>query len=188
MFTILFDTETGGLLPAHPTIALGAIAVDASWHEVASFDQRIAFNEADCDPEALTLNHYDRALWLETAVSTSVCAARFASWLRPYQSVTLTSKRTGQPYTVARMAGYNVEFDKPRLRDLFGDMFMPCELRMRDVLQLALWHFDERLDKPENFKLSTVAGYLGIPNDQAHGALADARMAAAVVRVIREGW
>lgn len=185
MITVYFDTETGGVEPKHPTIQLAAIAVEDG-REVSAFEQNIAFDEADCDPAALAMNHYDRALWTETAVSSAVTAARFAKWLRPYQTVTLTSKRTGNPYTVARLAGYNaLTFDLPRLKALFGASFFPCEYLVRDVLQRVVFYFDETgKARPENFKLSTVAAHFGIPTDGAHGALADARMSAAVYAAV----
>lgn len=187
-FTIYFDLETGGTEPHHPTIQLAAVAVDTEGAEVESFYQNIMFNEADCDLEALKLNHYQAAAWSD-AVPPRVCAARFAAWLRPYQSVTLTSKRTGNPYTVARLAGYNaVKFDEPRLRAMFGESFCPWEYLVRDVLQMALFHFDRYGHAPENFKLSTVAAWFGISTDGAHDALADARMCAAVARWLREAW
>lgn len=186
--TLLYtDLETGGTLPQHPTIQIAAVAV-RDGVEVAHFNQRISFRVEDCDPAALALNHYDPAQWTD-AVPGAVAAARFAAWLRPYAEVSKTSK-AGNPYSVARLAGYNiVGFDGPRLRMLFGTQFFPCEYLMRDVLQLVIWHFDRVGGaRPENYKLATVAAHFGIPTDGAHDALADARMCAAVARVVREAW
>lgn len=187
-YVVYFDTETGGVLPEHPTIQLGAVAVDDSGREVSAFTQNLAFNEADADPEALTMNHYDPALWLD-AVTPAVCAAKFAAWLKPYSSVSLVSKRTGNPYTVARLAGYNaVSFDLPRLRQMFGAQFFPCEFLVRDVLQHALFYFDRFGYPPENFKLATVAAHFGIDTTGAHGAVEDARMCARLHRAMMEAW
>lgn len=181
---VYFDLETGGIEPHRPTIQLAAVAMDGAI-EVASFEQNIAFNEADADPTALALNHYSAQDWIGS-VSPAITAARFAAWLRPFQRITLTSKRTGQPYTVARLAGYNaLTFDLPRLKAMFGASFFPCEYLVRDVLQRALFYFDEHEGpKPENFKLATVCAMFGIDTDGAHGALADARMCARLHRVI----
>lgn len=187
MVVVYFDTETGGTLPTHPTIQLGAVAMEDGV-ELSNFTQNLAFNLEDCDPEALAMNHFTPQAWAD-AVSPAVTAARFALWLRPFQSVTLTSKRTGNPYTVARLAGYNaVRFDEPRLRQMFGMQFCPWEYLVRDVLQLALFHFDRCGHAPENFKLTTVAAWFGIPTEGAHGALADARICAAVHRALTEAW
>src|SRR5262245_12475378 len=184
MFTIFFDTETGGVQPQHPTIQLGAVAIDSHYREVASFSQNIAFNEADADPEALAMNHYTREAWAD-AVAPGVAAARFAAWLRPYCWIERVSK-AGNPYRVARLAGYNaLTFDAPRLERMFGTQFCPWDRRVRDVMQWALWYFDYQEShgftrRPENMKLSTVAACFDVPVDGAHGALADARICALV--------
>jgi DNA polymerase III epsilon subunit-like protein len=186
-YTVYFDTETGGVEPHRPTIQLAAVAVALNGEEAGSFSQNIAFNEADADPTALALNHYTPQAWSD-AVSPGVTISRFSAWLRPYQSVTLISKRTGNPYTVARLAGYNaLTFDLPRLKAMFGTQFFPCEYLVRDVLQRALFYFDEHdAPKPDNFKLATVCQMFGIDTDGAHGALADARMSARLHRAIQE--
>ena len=188
MILVHFDLETGGLEPHHPTIQLAAVAMDGA-SELGAFSVNIAFREADADPEALKMNHYDPAAWLE-AVPPHIAASKFAAWLRPYQTVQLVSKRTGNPYTVAPMAGYNaLTFDWPRLRALFGTAFLPCSYHVRDVLQRAIFYFDEACeDAPADYRLTTVAAHFGIPTDGAHGALADARMSARVYNAIREEW
>lgn len=185
-YVVFFDLETGGVEPQHPTIQLAAVAVDDLGSEASAFEIKIAFDEAAADPEALRMNHYDRAAWAK-AVPPPNAAARFASWLRPYQSVALMSKRTNRPYHVARLSGYNaLTFDLPRLRALFGDAFFPCEYLVRDVLQRALFYFDEHpnLQRPENFKLATLGAYFGLGIDGAHDALADARLTARLSRTI----
>ena len=127
MTVVYFDLETGGVEPHHPTIQLAAIAVDDSGREVSAFEQKIAFKESDADPEALKMNHYTAEDW-KGAINWQATAANFASWLKPYSTVQLMSKRTGKPYKVARLAGYNaVAFDAPRLRAMFGTSFFPCE-------------------------------------------------------------
>lgn len=180
MITVFFDLETAGLDLRHPVIQLAAVAMEGAT-EIAAFNARIQFNEADCDPEALRLNSYDAAVWAEHAMPPALVVVSFCAWLRPFQTVTLVSKRTGNAYTVARLAGYNaLTFDYPRLKRLFGETFLPCEMRVRDVLQRALFYFDEHPDvaPPPDFKLATVAAYFGIETDGAHDALADARMSA----------
>jgi DNA polymerase III epsilon subunit-like protein len=187
MTVVYFDLETGGVLPQHPTIQLAAVAMDG-YTEVGSFAQRIAFNEADADPEALAMNHYTREAWAD-AVPPGVAASRFAAWLRPYCSLQRVSK-AGNPYQIAQLSGYNsLTFDEPRLRQMFGREFTPWDRRVRDVLQRALFWFDEHPDAPtpENFKLTTVAAMFGIETDGAHDALADARMCAALARSMADG-
>lgn len=179
MITAYFDFETGGLDPTHPSIQLAAVAWDGGI-ELGSFEQKIAFDESQADPNALAMNHYTREAWVD-AKSASVTAARFAAWLKPYCVVKKTSPRTGSAYTVARLAGYNAAtFDMPRLRDLFGALFLPAEHPVRDVLQLVAFHFDARPDvaPPPNLKLTTVCALFGIEVSGAHDALTDARLCA----------
>jgi DNA polymerase III epsilon subunit-like protein len=176
---VYFDFETGGVEPKHPSIQLAAVAWDGGV-ELGAFEQKIAFKESDADPAALAMNHYDRAVWMAEAVMPIMAAGAFAKWLRPYCTVKKKSK-AGNDYFVARLAGYNaVAFDAPRLRELFGASFLPAEYPVRDVLQRAVFYFDERPEqpKPENWKLTTVAAFFGIDTTDAHDALKDARMCA----------
>lgn len=187
-YTIYFDTETGGVQPSQPTIQLAAVAVNDETHdEVDSFECKIAFNEFEADPEALRINHYKAEDWRD-APSERACAEHFAVFVRPYSSVQMISKRTGKPYNVAKLAGYNaLTFDLPRLKELFTGMFFPCAYIVRDVLQRALFYFDEHDGpKPENMKLSTVCAFFDIKVDGAHDALADARMAASLMKRLRQ--
>jgi len=173
-----FDFETGGVEPHHPSIQLAAVAWDGAI-EVGHFEQKIAFTEADADPAALAMNHYTAAAWAE-AKSPGITASRFAAWLKPYCTVKKKSK-AGNDYFVARLAGYNAAaFDAPRLRQLFGAMFLPAEYPVRDVLQRAVFYFDEHptVTAPANFKLTTVCAHFGIETTGTHDALADARMCA----------
>jgi DNA polymerase III epsilon subunit-like protein len=180
MITVYFDFETGGVELTRPSIQLAAVAMDGAI-ELGAFEQKIAFREADADPTALELNHYTAQAWVD-AKSPAVTASRFAAWLRPYSVIDKTSK-AGKPYRVARLAGYNAAaFDAPRLREMFGTQFLPAEYPVRDVLQRAVFYFDEHTElmPPVNWKLSTLCLYVGIAIDGAHDALTDSRMCAAL--------
>jgi len=190
MTTIYFDLETGGIEPRHPSIQLAAIAVDdATGKELEAFERKLRFDEAAADPEALKMNHYDAEVWKRTAVEPALAASDFARWVKPHSCIEMVSKRTGASYSVAKLSGYNaLTFDLPRLRALFGTQFFPCSYHVRDVLQRAMFWFDEHPDvkKPENLKLGTVCTYFGIPIDGAHEALADVRATAALAQKLRE--
>jgi DNA polymerase III epsilon subunit-like protein len=183
--TIVFDVETGGVLPTQPTIQLAAIAViDETGEELASFEQKIKFDPAKCDAEALKLNGYKAENWV-AALSPEIVAARFASFIEPYKCIDMVSKRTGNHYMVAKAVGYNaLTFDWPRLKQLFGERFLPISYHVRDVLQRVIFYYDEhpKCPVPENFKLSTVAQEFGIDTKGAHDALFDVRMTAALYR------
>jgi DNA polymerase III epsilon subunit-like protein len=188
-YTVVFDLETGGIEPQHPTIQLAAVALeDVTLQEVSLFEQKIAFDVAVCDPEALKIVGYDPALWVK-AERAPVVVEQFRVWVKPYSSIAMKGKNPPhRPYAVAKMAGYNAAtFDMPRLRALYGTSFCPCSYLVRDVLYRALFYFDERPDltPPENFKLSTVAAYFGIETTGAHDALADARMTARLMAALR---
>ena len=187
-YTIFFDLETAGLLPTHPSIQLAAIAVrDEDWSEVAKFEQKLSFNEAQADPEALKLNHYTRESW-SSAIPFAGAVIRFAGWSEPYRSVQMTSK-AGKPYNVAKLAGHNaLTFDLPRLRAMFGANFFPFVYHVKDTLQRALWYFDEnpQVKRPESLKLTVLCAHFGIATDGAHDALTDVRLAAALARAIQQ--
>lgn len=189
-FIIYFDVETGGLEPRHPTIQLAAVAHDEeTGREVANFDTKIIFPVSECDPEALKLNHYDPNLWTQ-AVSPGAAAAQFSTFVKPFSSIQMTSKRTGAPYYVAKLAGYNaLTFDLPRLKSLYGTTFFPCSYHVRDVLQRAMWWVDEHRPAvpPANLKLGTMCEFFGIAVNGAHDALADVRLTAALAWRLRSG-
>lgn len=181
-FIVFFDFETGGIEPSKPEIQLAAVACDEFFQEVGSFESKISFNEADADPRALEINHYTPEAWKDAPNGETVIR-NFAKFVDRFKSVEMISKRTGKPYSVARLAGHNAAtFDAPRLRRMFdaAGCFMPCHPIPLDTLQLALWHFQCAGIKPENFQLSTIAKYFGIDADGAHDALADVRLCARI--------
>lgn len=186
MFTVYFDLETGGVEPHHPTIQLAAVAVDMTMREVGTFERKIAFDEADAEPEALRINHYDREAWKGAPSALSV-STMFATFIRPFSSVTLISKRTRSPYHVAKLSGYNaVTFDLPRLKAMFAGGFFPCSYQVRDVMQRAFFYFDENEhEPPKDYKLTTMCEYFGIPTDGAHDALTDVRLTIALAKALK---
>lgn len=187
MKTVYFDLETGGV-NQEPTIQLAAVAVNQDWSEAGTFEHKIKFDPGACDPEALRLNGYSPEAWKDALIPSAV-AMKFAQWIKPHSTVEMISKRTGVPYMVARLAGYNaLTFDLPRLRDMFGQSFFPCSYHVRDVLQRAMFWFDENPDqpKPRDLKLSTLCEYFGISNAGAHEALTDVRMTVALHRKLAE--
>lgn len=188
--TVYFDLETGGVEPESPDIQIAAVAVeDGSWRELETYEAKLQFDAKAASPEALKLNHYDAAVWQASAVLPSNAVAGFRAFLDRHKSQAMTSKRTGRPFRVARLAGHNAaSFDMPRLQRLFHryQVFLPADMRVRDTMQLALWYFDSSgyVVKPENYKLETLCRYFGIETGGAHDALADVRMTVAVARTL----
>jgi DNA polymerase III alpha subunit (gram-positive type) len=192
-FIVFFDLETGGLADDAPIVQLAGVALDEeSWREVASFEAKVQFDEARADLEALIINHYDSEAWKREAVPPSEACRRFATFVKPYCSIEMISKRTMAPYRVAKLAGHNaVAFDGPRIKAMFAacSAFLPCSYHIRDTLQRAMWWFDERPEapRPKDLKLGTLAEYFGIPVYGAHDALADVRTTAAIAKAMRDG-
>lgn len=191
MTTVFLDLETGGTESHHPDTQIAAIAVSPAWEELDHFEAKIQFDEAACDPVALDVNSYDADTWTRCAIPEAAALGTFCAFLKKHATVQMTSKRTGRPYQVARIAGHNIAtFDVPRLRRMAarnGDVFLPAAWWYPlDTLQLALWHFSARDDAPKNFQLSTLAAHFGVATDGAHDALADVRLSMAVAHEIRK--
>lgn len=197
MKAIYFDTETGGLHDDAPVIQLAAVAIEeATWTELNSFECKIKFDETTADPEALKLNHYDPAVWADRAVTVPAALRGFNAFIEPHKSIEFVSKRTGQPYSVAKLVGHNAAtFDGPRLKRLYdyNRLFMPFDPRVRCTLQAAMWWFDAqgiqvgRSGGPKSFKLSDLCEWFSIPvDDNAHDALADVRMTVQLAKALHQ--
>ena len=182
---VFFDTETGGLLHKHPTIQLAAIAVGTDWKELETFESKIAFDAATADPEALAMNHYDETAWRGASSERDV-VLRFGAFLSRHRSIELTSKRTGNPYTVARVGGHNVVgFDLDRVAAMFKrhEQFFPVDFRsVLDTRYGSGWYFEAREKQPENFRLTGIAAFFGIDTAGAHEALTDVRLSIEVAK------
>lgn len=187
---VFFDLETGGLDPhRHPVTQFAAIAVDDEFSELDSLELKLQFDPKAADPEALKLNGYDPEVWRSDALRTVDALPRISAFLKKHATVDKVSQKSGKPYRVARLAGHNAaEFDARFLQALFKreGQFLPAEYRALDTVQLAAWHFLVRLDvEPENLKLETLVGHLGIERSGvAHDALSDVRACVALARQI----
>jgi DNA polymerase III epsilon subunit-like protein len=133
---------------------------------------------------------YDAAVWSELAVEPAEACQRFARFMNPFRSVEFISKRTGQPYTVARLIGHNAAtFDGPRLQRLFKshNMFLGADPRIRCTCQAAMFWFDTHGIQPPSFKLSDLCRWFGLPVDEnTHDALADVRMTIQLAQRLRD--
>jgi DNA polymerase III epsilon subunit-like protein len=185
--TVFFDLETGGVKPEHPNIQLAAVAVEG-WVEVGTFERKIVFDPSMCEPDALAMNHYDHEVWMREAKPEAIVAEEFARFLEAHRSIKMISKKSGKPYSVARLAGHNAAtFDGIRLKNMFGarGMFLPADPRTRDTCMRAQWYFDENgIEPPRDYKLATLCEYFGIDTAGAHDALADVRMCIALAKKI----
>lgn len=186
--TVFFDFETGGVEPARPNIQLAAVAV-RDWREIEAFEVKIAFNVADCDPDALRIVGYTPERWVN-AESEAAAAVRFREFLQRHADLRLVSKG-GKPYTTARLAGHNAAtFDCPRLRSMMdrhlaGAFWPGCWWYPLDTYQRAIWYCVENgLEQPKSFQLQDLAAHFGLPVASAHEALSDVRTCVALARIL----
>lgn len=178
MSLVFFDFETGGLNPESPDIQLAAIAVDSNWTEIDTFERKIQFDVTKADTKALEMNHFDADVWKQHAKPESVVAEDFSAFLGRHKSIEMVSKRTGNPYSVARLAGHNaLTFDGPRLKAMFERyrMFLPAHPLVLCTLQRAMWWFLENGKSVESLKLASLCDFFGTKLPDAHDALADVR-------------
>ena len=192
MSVVYLDIETGGLEPGRPIIQLAAIAVGSElgcdWTEIEVFERKIAFDESKADPEALAINHHEPEVWRKEALPEARVVGEFAAMLNRYRSIELISKRTGNPYTVARVAGHNIGgFDLDRLSALFkkhGTFFAVDFRSALDTRHGAVWHFEQKppAERPKDYTLVGLAKHLGIEVAGAHDALVDVRLSIAIAQ------
>jgi DNA polymerase III epsilon subunit-like protein len=199
MRAIYFDTETAGIADHQPIIQVAAVAVDeATWTELDHFETKIRFDESEAEPEALKINHYDPEVWKAKAVTPMQALRGFSAFIEPHRSLQMISKRTGQPYQVAKLIGHNAAtFDGPRLKRAYQEvgLFLPADPRVRCTVQAAMWWFDAQgiqvgeKGGPKSFKLTDLCQWFSIPVDEnAHDALADVRMNVALAKALRQSF
>lgn len=188
---VVFDIETGGFdAERHPLVQIAAVAYfvrdGAPEQEIEALELKVAFDPKDCEPGALEVNSYDPLLWKEHAMSPGLCAREVAAFLARHATVTKVSKRTGRPYTVARLCGHNASgFDGPFLLAWFKrqNVFLPAAAyEALDTLHLARWLIPP--GDVENYRLETLCRHLGVELSAAHDALADARATAEIAQLL----
>lgn len=189
MTTVYFDFETSGLLPSNPNIQLAALAVNEQWEELETYEAKIQFDIAKADPEALKMNHFNTETWKELAIPVPLVVSTFSAFLKRHASIEMVSKRTGAPYSVARLAGHNAAtFDGPRLKDMYARDFLPAHPQVLDTLQLALWYFLGAENKPDSLRLEKLCQWFEIELTNAHDALADVRGSVAIAKAMTCGF
>lgn len=175
---LITDIETGGIPVSAPIIQIAAIAFIPRTGEILDeFEQKLQFNVADCAPEALGINHYTPEAWVGAVPTAQALKDLAAVYSR--HAVSARKSKKGGTYKVAIGGGYNSGFDSERLfhRARQNNIFLPVDPRFLDVMQLALWKLDL-----ESYKLTSVAEYLGVEVENAHDALADVKLTAAVMQ------
>lgn len=188
---VFVDLETAGLKPWRPIIQIAAIAVDSNLHELERFEAKIRFNRKFADPKSLCKASYSPEQWRKEALAPREVMKQFTELLRRHATVDQTSAKS-RVFQVAQLVAHNGAFDGAFLSawyDRFNE-FLPASPRLFCTLQRAIWlfHEDQSLTPPPDFKLLTLCHYFGVSfkSSEAHEALADVRATVDLYRAISE--
>ena len=179
---VVVDIETGGLELHHPIIQIAAIVFRPNTGDIVDeFQTKIQFDVADCDEEALKINHYTSEAWGD-AIPLQDAITALRDLFKKFAVLPRKSKK-GWKYNVALACGYNSRFDQERIfhRAKQFNIFLPVDPRFLDVMQLAMWKMDL-----ESYKLEEIAKHFGIETEGAHDALVDVKITAQVMQKVRE--
>lgn len=180
MRQVYFDLETGGTDLDSPIIQIAAIATDGE-DVLEEFEVKIEFDEADATKEALEINSYDPEVWKEHAVPEKTALTMFGTFCKGYADLELISK-AGNPYYVAQLVGHNAaKFDGPMIQHHANKyppkgIWLAASFIPRDTMQLAQYYQLLTGTKFPDLKLTTIANYFGVEEEDAHDALVDVRM------------
>lgn len=167
---IFFDLETSGLIPSEHDI-IQIAAVDAVSGD--TFERLVRFKLSNASQKALEINHYNPDLWAEKAVSQRTAFLDFKLFVQEHAKQKRISKKTGEEYCVAVMAGHNIDkFDMEFLKDWekrFGDR-LTIDYACYDTLQLARWLLP---DKEKGYNLQDLADFFHLNTDNLHNAIDD---------------
>lgn len=170
------DTETGGLDPQKAALLeLAVITTDLSGHNVLGrYEARLQPFEGDAmKPGALKVNGYDPALWLDTA--------------KPFAEA---MDYLHQAAVSGILAGHNTKFDGAVIRRALErrGYARPWPGRSYQVDTTYMSWPLLAAGRIHDLKLSTIAEYLGIPNEAAHRAMGDAETARLVYLDLMHLW
>lgn len=194
---VFIDLETGGLnyyprmvngslRPMNPIIQIACAVVEEPGLDIVdSMELKVQFNEAECDPQALVINGYQKDNWKEAKCKT---AARvdLSNFLKRHATITQISKRTGNPYNVALISGWNISnFDYPYLKAFYENEFMPASYHILDCMVLAHMYSAVTGVKFPSLKMVDVAKHFNVAYEgNAHDALTDVSVSAKIYKAI----
>ena len=159
---IIIDTETTGLThePDARPWQIAAVVLAPDGREIAAFDGRGCPDVWNAGAEEALAVSGTTAAYVQSLPPIAPIAFAFAAFLSAFPDAYLTA--------------YRIEFDREMLRrvGVVSDRWTVC------LKQKAA----EYMGRP--IRLVEIAEYFQIPHPNAHDALADARAASAVARVI----
>jgi len=191
--TIFIDIETAGLKLSDPIIEVAAVAVQSGTYRVIdSIDMKIEFEmKYLTNFKALGINKFSAETWAKYALPGKVAATKLALFFSRYATVEKQARKTGKPYTVAKLAGHHADsFDSPRLKHWFRQhrQFFPALQRSLCTEQKARWFFEDNpgLEPPRNYQLGTLSKHLALEHMPDHSALADTLATVDLARALAE--
>jgi DNA polymerase III epsilon subunit-like protein len=176
---VFVDIETAGAQTWRPIIQIAAIAVNNSFHELEQFEEKILFDHRRAAARCLRKRNYCPKRWAKQGRRDKDVAVDFSAFLTRHATVHAVTTQ-GRPFAVAQLVAHNASFDAPFLRTWFEQLglFFPGTYRVFCTLQRALWlfHENQNLPPPRDFKLQTLCAYFGVEftDGKPHDALADA--------------
>ncbi len=181
----IFDIETSGLdSHKHEIVQFAACAYSIKLNTVIdTFEAKLDFDRTTADPVALNINGYDPDVWAATQIKFPAFIKEFDRWSKPHRCVRKFSERTKGEYYVMQGAGYNVlKFDYPWMCEHYArtKAFLPIDMKVLDIMQLAMWRLRLTGTVLDNDKQGTVCRHFGIEYN-AHDALADVQACATLI-------
>ena len=179
---VFVDLETGGTDEnIHQITQIAAVATRPfpDLEIIAQFECKVELVEGHYEQEALDVQNYDETVWFTDAVPAKKAISWLSEFCREYTHSRI-SGRTGKPYRVAHLAGYNVGFDSDFLRATAERLRMWVPLTnwtggYFDVLHLAKWALALGGEMvTQSLKLADVCALFEIELE-AHDAMNDVR-------------
>jgi Exonuclease len=187
---IFTDIEAAGSAAArHPILQVAAIAVNAAFEELETFEVKLRFEEASATKASLRKANYTRGQWAREAIHPRRAAIEFSSFLKRHATVPVLGIR-GRQREVSQLVAHNAEFDNSFIQAWYErqELYYPARFQMLCTLQRAEWYFAENPEfpRPDNMKLLTLCRYFEVRLNrlEAHDALADVRATIGLYRAI----
>lgn len=184
---MLVDTETTGLDPkAHGVVQIAMLAAECRGREIIACGDVQTWNVAPFPTDAISPEAMDVHGLTEAQVRAYDPPRAVFGRVNAYLAERVDKYIKSDKYV---MVAYNAPFDAQVLREwwgkcgdrYFGSWFWAPAL---DVMTLAMGALMHERAQLMNFKLGTVAAYLGVPAGQAHDAGGDVMTALGVLRAV----
>lgn len=185
---ICYDFETGSANPyTCEPLQLAAVILDARTLEIKPDSEFATYIKPtswdNVEDGALAVNKIKREVVEKDGISQKEAWETFTRYVNKYN-------KSKTPFGAPISAGHNIKnFDRhitDRMCRLYGPVDKkdsPIIFHRRDMIDLMdisfLWF--ENTGEPENYKLDTIRGYLGVSKENAHNAVTDVQHTAMII-------